>query len=83
MLVPVVDFAGEVIKESGISEYGKIIFKAIGIAYLTNITSEICRDCGENTLSEAIENVGRIELLLLSLPLLSEILTFSRYLLSW
>ena len=59
------------------------MIKALGISYLTQITSSVCMDCGENGLAGSIENVGRIELLLLALPLLGEILNTAEAMLSW
>lgn len=83
MLTPLLDFGVSAAEKSGLAEYGKIVIKALGISYLTQITSSVCKDCGENGLAGSIENVGRIELLLLALPLLGEILNTAEAMLSW
>lgn len=51
------------------SSYFTILCKAVGIAYLTQLGTDICRDCGENAVGTAVELCGRIMLVLLSLPL--------------
>ncbi|MBE6553281.1 MAG: hypothetical protein E7666_02950 [Ruminococcaceae bacterium] len=56
------------------SPYAELLFKALGIATLTQIAASVCRDCGEGSVADGVELVGRIELLLLSLPLIAEIL---------
>ena len=59
-------------------EYLTILFKALGICYITQFASDICKDCGENTLAVQAELAGKIALMLLALPLfgtLSEIIT--------
>ncbi len=51
------------------TDYVRIIFKALGICYLTQFSSDICRDCGENASASVAEIFGKIQLILLSIPL--------------
>lgn len=83
MLSQPVEFIKTISSESGLAECGEIVMKALGIAYLTNFTSSICRDSGENGLAGRVEAVGRIELLLLALPLFLKILSAAEVMLSW
>ncbi len=55
------------------SENIEIIFKSLGISYITQLTSDICKDCGESTIASGAETAGKILILLISLPLFSEI----------
>ncbi len=59
------------------SAYVKLLLKAGGIAYLTDITAGLCRNAGESSLGTYVELAGRAELILLSLPLLEELLELS------
>ena len=59
---------------SGASPYLETILKGLGIVILTQIASDICKDSGEGTLAGHIETVGKLELLLLCVPLIGEIL---------
>ena len=60
---------------SGVSkEYLEIIFKAIGICYLTQLGCDYCKDAYENVLASELELVGRISLLIIALPLFSEMI---------
>ena len=67
----------------GLTEYATILIKALGIAILTQCCAEICRECGEGGTASGIELVGKIEILLLCLPLIDEILTVAKQLLYW
>lgn len=60
----------------------EILLKALGIALLTSVCSGICRECGENAAANGVELTGKIEILLLSLPLIDEILGVARELFS-
>ena len=51
------------------SEYGLILFKALGICFLTQFASDSCRDAGENALASKIELAGKIAIVILALPL--------------
>ncbi len=49
--------------------YFGILCRAIGIAWITQLAVDICKDCGENAIAGAAELCGRICLLVLALPL--------------
>ena len=66
---------------AGVSRYIETILKGLGIVVLTQISSDICRDSGEGTLAGHIETVGKLELLLLCIPLIEEILATAEKLL--
>ena len=66
---------------AGSSPYIETILKGLGIVILTQISSDICRDSGEGTLAGHIETVGKLELLLLCIPLIEEILAIAQKLL--
>ena len=67
--------------ESGTLKYVETILKGLGIVILTQISADICRDGGEGTLAGHIETVGKLELLLLCIPLIGEILATAEKLL--
>ena len=50
--------------------YVQIIFKAVGVCWLTQLACDICKDCGENAICSIAELTGKITLLLLAMPLL-------------
>lgn len=51
------------------SEYLTIIFKGLGICYLTQLACDCCRDCKENCLASQLELAGKVSMLVISLPL--------------
>lgn len=74
ILSPLIEIAKSTAQTSGLSSYLALLIKALGIAFSTEICAEICRDCGEAAVSSGIELVGRAEILLLSVPLIKEII---------
>ena len=68
---------------SGINpEYLSILLKMIGITYVGEFASGICKDAGYQTLAVQIELFGKLTILLLSLPVLSALLETVRKFLS-
>lgn len=51
-----------------------IIFKIIGIAYLTEFTACICNDTGNSSLGDKVLLGGKIIILVLALPIVTSIL---------
>ena len=58
-----------------------VMIKALGIALIGRICADVCKECGEGGLAESVELVSGIVIFSLSLPILSEILTFASELL--
>lgn len=64
-------------------EYLRIIFKSLGICYVTQLGCDCCRDCGENALATQLELVGKAALLITALPLFTAAVEIIRSLLSF
>ncbi|MDO5110914.1 MAG: SpoIIIAC/SpoIIIAD family protein [Clostridia bacterium] len=54
--------------------YMGVAIKVIGIAYLIQFASNICKDAGESALSGKVELVGRVLILSVSVPVILDIL---------
>ena len=54
-------------------KYMAIIIKVIGIAYITQIAVEMCRDAGENALGTKVEICGKIVIIAMSMPVIYEL----------
>lgn len=56
------------------SMYIVIIFKIIGIAYIAEFGSQICKDAGEGVVAQKIELAAKIMILLIALPIMIAIM---------
>lgn len=73
-LSPLIDFINGLYERIGADkEYINILYKSVGICFLTGLAAGICRDSGENALAVHAENAGRITLAVMSLPLFEKI----------
>ncbi len=57
-----------------IYEAAEVLVKALGVSLLTHICATVCRDSGEGSLAGYVELGGKIEIMILSLPLLRGLL---------
>ena len=73
-MLPLINFLSSLFEESAVSVYAETMIKALGVALITHICASVCRDCGENTVAGYAELGGKIEILILALPMLREIL---------
>ena len=66
----IVQTASGIFSQSGLdSGYFSVLCKAVGIAWITRLGTDLCRDCGEGAIASAVELCGRICLTVLALPL--------------
>lgn len=81
-IYPSVALVSDFVKDTPLSEYSGTLLKALGVALAVEVTADICRDAGEAALASRLEMVGKAELLLLALPLVSELMSIARGLLA-
>ena len=56
-------------------EHLKIVIKAVGMCVMTQFASDVCKSANENAIASAVEVCGRVAVLVISMPLISEILS--------
>ena len=77
LLSPVLEFVISLSKKSSFNNrYLDIILKCTAICFLGNFTANLCKDNGENTLSFSTEFICRCSVILLSLPIYSDLLNW-------
>lgn len=70
----VLDFLDSVMGQIGLeSGYFEILIKIIGISYLCEFTSNICRESGFVAVASQIEIGGKLTMMVLSMPILMAI----------
>lgn len=66
-------------------EYGKtyfpIIIKVLAIAYITEFTSQLCKDAGESSIASKVELAGKVIIFCVAIPVFISILNLVEQLL--
>jgi len=73
-LAPELSFFNSITEKLILPRTGNIILKIFGISMIVETTADICRDANENTIASKIELIGKVEILIITLPLIKEIL---------
>ena len=82
-LSPLISTIESLFTLSGVSkDYLEIIFKAIGICYLTQLGCDYCKDANETVFASELELAGKISLLIIALPLFSELIDIVKRIIS-
>ncbi|MBQ8331484.1 MAG: hypothetical protein IJX94_03175 [Clostridia bacterium] len=63
--------------DGGAYPYMGVMIRALGLAFLTRICTDVCRDCGESTVAAGVEMAGKAAILLLCFPLIGEIIEYA------
>ena len=71
------DEVSEALSVDGLDGYASVMLRALGIALLTKICSDVCRDCGESAVAGGVEIGGKLAILALSIPLVRELIEYA------
>ena len=77
MIQPFIQFIRTTVNSTSYGEYMPILLKALGIGLTAQTVADICRDSGETAIASKVELVGKLEILLISLPLIESIIKMS------
>ena len=83
IILPIITFLRSLFDGSSLGEYGGTVIKALGIAAITQICADICRDSGEGSAASGVELIGKLEILLLCIPMIEDILVTVREVMTW
>ena len=79
---PLLTYVRGLMEVTAVKPYAEILLRALGVAILCEIAGGICRECKETAVASFVEMAGRLEILILCLPLMEEILESVKGLLS-
>lgn len=66
----------ELSDKTGFSVYTTMILKTLGIALLSQITADVCRECGSASIAAKVEFSAKILILALCIPILKTLLDY-------
>ena len=68
---------------SGAADYATPLLRAAGVALICEITALICRDLGESGVAGGVQLIGKLEILVLCLPMVDDVLEIAKELLNF
>ena len=83
LYAPVLSRVQALFAQTGAGVYTDVVLRALGIALICELTAAFCRDLGESTLAEGVQLFGKLEILVLSLPLVDKVLEMAKELLQY
>jgi hypothetical protein len=83
LYLPVLERIRALFSLSGAVDFATPILSAAGIALICELTASFCRDLGENTVANGVLLFGKLEILVLCLPLVDDVLEIAKELLKF
>ena len=81
-MLPVINQIRQIFSSTAVpQQYVQILFQALGLCFVTQIACDACKDAGESAIGAKIELAGKISVLVISLPLFTQVLDIVRVLL--
>ena len=84
ILIGVLPFLADTVEDvvalfegTDMGKYANVMLRAIGIALLTRICTDVCRDTGEGMVASGVELAGKVAILSLCLPMIQEIIGYA------
>ena len=83
MVFEIISSLSNFVERTGVgSELFAFVLKIVGVGYLTEFSSNLCVDAGNNSIAEKIVFAGKIFIVFLSVPILTKLLDIITGLLS-
>ncbi|MBE6570807.1 MAG: hypothetical protein E7656_00985 [Ruminococcaceae bacterium] len=73
-VIPFVDFFYSLVQGTSFSVYASVLFRVCGIAALSGVAAEICKDAGESAFASKAMLAGKMAILLCALPVLKSLI---------
>lgn len=73
VIYPVLSYISDISSSTPIYPYIPTLIKALSIAFIVQITQDICNDAQETGLGEKIALFGKVEILAITLPLIKNV----------
>ena len=73
-VTPAIRQMSDLVSSAGMpAEYAGILFKSLGVRFLTQLACDSCRDVGETALASKIELAGKVAILIFALPMFQKV----------
>ncbi len=77
-IAPFIEFVKTTAADAGVEGYFSIMLKALAISLCCKMSADICRDCGENSLASRVELAGKASIVIISLPVIQQLLSIAK-----
>ncbi|MBQ4561827.1 MAG: hypothetical protein IJA55_05850 [Clostridia bacterium] len=73
----ILEYYYTVCRTNEFGDYFKVMLKGLGIAYVSGLGADLCRDCGESRLAGRIEFAAKTEILVIAFPFIKSLIELS------
>ena len=75
-LESIISLLQSLVEKSGINkEYLTLLLKVTGISYVIELATNICKDAGNSAIASKVEMLGKISIVVLTIPILTSVIS--------
>lgn len=75
-LESVISLLNEFVNLSGVNkDYLTLLLKVTGISYIIELATNICKDAGNSSIASKVEMLGKISIVVLTIPILTSVVS--------
>ena len=75
-LESITNLLNSLVEKSGINkEYLTLLLKVTGISYVIELATNICKDAGNSAIASKVEMLGKISIVVLTIPILTSVIS--------
>ena len=76
IILPIISGIKSLLSKTSVSyQHLSILLKTVGICYITQFVSDICKESGQTAIANKIEIAGRVSICFISLPLFNDLIS--------
>jgi stage III sporulation protein AD len=77
-LLPFLKFIKGIAAQTGVESYFTLMLKSLAVSLCCRMSADICRDCGENSLASRVELAGKVGIVLISIPVVTQLFEIAK-----
>lgn len=77
IIQPILTYIENITSNHLINKYFPYLIKSVGIAFIVQITADCCNDIGEGALADGVSLFGKVQIVLISIPLITDLISLA------
>ena len=83
LFLPIITYIEEISRNTIAYSYIPLLIKILGLSIIIQLTIDISKDAGEESIANKVALFGKLQILILTMPLISSLFKLCKDMLSW
>lgn len=83
LFLPIITYIEEISRNTIAYNYIPLLIKLLGLSIIIQLTIDVSKDAGEESIANKVALLGKLQILILTMPLISSLFMLCKEMLSW